>query len=209
MDSILRQTLTDFEFIIVDDGSTDGSAAIIEACAKRDRRIRFLQHERNLGTADARNTGMSVAEADYIAFMDCDDISLPGRLEAQVAFLDESPLVGAVGTGFQFVSKDLLPLRTISPPSNRSSIAFNLLNRGESMLFATMMARREYLDASGGFRSEFKRRQDLDLVMRMLRETRIRYSNLPQVLYLYRQHRDSVSPELRNARDKAFETIKT
>ena len=86
IESILQQTYTDFEFLIVDDGSQDGSSAIIEAYARRDARIRFLQHPENRGEAVARNTGIAQAAGNYVAVMDSDDVSLPQRLEETGGF---------------------------------------------------------------------------------------------------------------------------
>ncbi|MGI4789435.1 MAG: glycosyltransferase family 2 protein [Janthinobacterium lividum] len=95
IDSILSQTFTDFEFLIIDDGSTDNSAAIVRSYP--DPRIRFIQNERNLKLTATLNRGLDLARGDYIARMDADDISLPERLARQVAFLDTHPDVGIVG----------------------------------------------------------------------------------------------------------------
>lgn len=96
MDSILAQTFTNFEFLIIDDGSTDGSAGIVRSYA--DRRIRLVQNERNLRLAATLNRGLGLARGEYVARMDADDISLPERLARQVAFMDAHPTVGISGT---------------------------------------------------------------------------------------------------------------
>ena len=101
IESILSQTFTDFELIIVDDGSTDGSADIIRAYAEQDSRIRFVQLAENMGEAGARNAGIAVASGKYIAAMDCDDISLPERLRMQVEFLESTSPIDGVGSGVQ------------------------------------------------------------------------------------------------------------
>ena len=95
VDSILSQTFTDFEFLIIDDGSTDGSAALIDSYS--DPRIRFVRNLCNLGLTATLNIGLDAARGEYIARMDADDISLPERLAAQVAFLDTHPNIGMVG----------------------------------------------------------------------------------------------------------------
>ena len=110
IDSILVQTFTDFELLIVDDGSQDNSAEIIRSYEKRDSRIRFFQLERNVGSAAARNRGIASASGAYIALMDCDDVSLPKRLQKQVDFLQANPEIGAVGVCGQAVNEDMTKL---------------------------------------------------------------------------------------------------
>ena len=110
IDSILGQSFTDFEFLIVDDGSQDNSAEIIRSYEKRDRRIRFIQLERNMGAAAARNRGIAAATGKFITMMDCDDISLPERLQKQVDFMQSNPEIGAVGVCGQAVNEDMTKL---------------------------------------------------------------------------------------------------
>lgn len=95
-ESILNQTFTDFEFLVINDGSTDASAEIIESYA--DTRIRFVQNDANLGLIATLNKGLDLARGEYIARMDQDDISLPERLAKQVAFMESHPEVGVCGT---------------------------------------------------------------------------------------------------------------
>ena len=96
IESILAQTYTNFEFIIVDDGSTDHSVDIIQSY--HDPRIRLIQLPQNLGVSQARNTGNALARGNYIAVMDSDDISLPSRFEKQLAFLSRHPDIGICGS---------------------------------------------------------------------------------------------------------------
>jgi glycosyltransferase involved in cell wall biosynthesis len=96
IESILSQTYKDFEFLIIDDGSTDASTNII--ASYRDSRIRSLRSERNLGLAASLNQGLASSTGQYVARMDADDISLPNRLARQVGFMQTHPHVGACGT---------------------------------------------------------------------------------------------------------------
>ena len=105
--SILGQTYADFEFIIVDDGSTDGSAEIICEFVERDSRIQFIRLDRNMGHATARNNGISVASGKYVANMDCDDVCLPDRLRRQVNFLESNPNIDVLGSNLMVVDQDL------------------------------------------------------------------------------------------------------
>lgn len=97
IDSILGQTYKDFEFIIVDDGSTDESVTIIAENAAKDSRIVLLRNEKNSGICVTLNKGIDIAKGEYIVRMDCDDISFPERIEHQVAFMDERPDIGVAG----------------------------------------------------------------------------------------------------------------
>ena len=99
-DSILQQTFKDFEFLIVDDGSTDTSVVTIRSYS--DKRIRLIVNETNVGLAASLNIGIDCARGRYIARMDCDDISLPDRLEKQVAFLESHGDIGYAVAGLIF-----------------------------------------------------------------------------------------------------------
>jgi glycosyltransferase involved in cell wall biosynthesis len=97
--SVVAQTFTDWELIVVDDASTDETAAMAERCAARDPRIRVIRLERNLGAAAAMNLGWQSTRAPFVAIHDADDESLPGRLAAQLAFMQSHPEVTCSGEG--------------------------------------------------------------------------------------------------------------
>ena len=99
IESILNQTFRDFEFLIIDDGSTNGAQAVIKSY--QDERIRFVQNETNLGIFKTRNKLCAMARGEYVATFDSDDISLPTRLEKEVAYLDEHPDVSVVGAWYE------------------------------------------------------------------------------------------------------------
>ena len=189
IESILAQTFADFEFIIVDDGSQDASAQIIRSYEKADSRITFLQHERNLGQAQAQNTGIAAADGEYIALMDCDDVSLPTRFEKQVRFLEANPKIGAVGVQSKLVNQDMTTeISTRIVPLQHAPIVLSLLYGASSLLVASCMFRLQPLQIVGGFASDLRYKQENDLMVRFLFQTRIKIANLPEILYLYRQH---------------------
>ena len=99
IDSILNQTFRDFEFVIVDDGSTDATVDILSGYALRDGRIRTLRKGKQ-GRAASLNLGINLANGKYIANIDADDLAMPGRLEEQVAFMERNPKVGVLGGAF-------------------------------------------------------------------------------------------------------------
>jgi len=107
INSILRQTYRNYEFIIINDGSTDDSVKIIQSY--RDKRIRFIDNERNIGISSTLNKGMELGIGEYIVRMDSDDMSLPTRIEKQVNFMDRYPEVGVCGTWIKYVGVFRLP----------------------------------------------------------------------------------------------------
>ena len=104
IESILKQTFTDFEFLIINDGSTDKSVSIIESF--KDIRIRLVDNEQNLGLVKSLNKFIGLANGEYIARMDCDDISVADRLEKQIRFLDGTPNVSVVASHIRFMNAD-------------------------------------------------------------------------------------------------------
>lgn len=193
IDSILSQTLSDFEFLIVDDGSHDSSAAIIQSYAERDRRIRFFPLERNIGQGDARNVGFFAARGEFVAGMDHDDISLPQRLEQQAAILQSRLEVGAVGTAYRVVRLDQARAPyEISLPTGHALIVFYRYFR-LTLCGASVMYRRDILQAAGGNSPGIRRADDLALQQKLLWEQRITFANLPEVHYIYRIHEQTLS----------------
>ena len=191
IDSILAQTICDFEFIIVDDSSTDDSAAIIRDYGQRDGRIRFVQHAVNRGQAAALNTGIAAARADIIALMDCDDISQPRRLQAQVDFLTAHPDIGAVGAQLQEVDLDLKPLADSRFPQRHAEIVLGMYLSKTTLAGSVVAMRADALRAVGGYEEQARNANDKELFLRLAHQTR--FANLPDCLYLYRQHGDNMT----------------
>ncbi|MHC9247344.1 glycosyltransferase family 2 protein [Aeromonas jandaei] len=134
--SILSQTYCEFEFIILDDGSTDGSLRIIEKFVSIDERITVKSNSQNQGIAKCRDTLLSFVDTEYFAWMDADDISLPHRFKSQIDYLDSHPDVGAVSAGYV----DFDSLGRYIPESDPDKIAVNMLT-GNVIINPVTMAR--------------------------------------------------------------------
>jgi len=190
IESILAQTYTDFELIVVDDGSEDGTAEVIREYAARDERLRFLQLANNRGQYAAVNRGLAEARGEYITRMDSDDISLPRRLEIQLDYLQANPDIGVVGAQRIQVDENLKPLRDINFPLRHAHIVISLFLSGWSIGGAEAVFRREALAGLGGFNSRVIL-GDLDLYCRMVE--RARFANVPERLYWARRHDKNIT----------------
>ncbi len=185
IESILGQTFTDFEFIIVDDGSLDSSWEVIRSYEACDDRIRPVRFRRNMGAPNARNHAVSLSSADYIAMMDCDDVCMPQRLERQVEHLSANQAIGVLGAGAQAVSEDLSPLYHFDLPEHHSLIAFNVFV-GSFLIHPTVMMRRQVFDSGNEYQPSKWSADDTELWSRLMWRTR--FANLPEPLLLYRRH---------------------
>src|SRR5260370_151977 len=126
LESILGQTFGDFEFIIIDDGSTDTTAQILSDYAKQDERVRVF-NQGNKGRAASLNDGIDLARAEYIARMDADDIALPHRLKEQIRFMERHPEVGLLGGAVELIGPEGQVLAEVRPPLDASQIRCLLL----------------------------------------------------------------------------------
>lgn len=177
--SILDQTRTDFEFVIYDDASTDGSAERLREWAGRDARIKLVVGERNLGPAGSSNAVVRHSTAPLIARMDADDVSYPDRLERLSQTLSDHPGAGIVASLCDVIDAEGREVREPELWRLFRSSWFTPFAHG------SMMIRRDLFDSIGGYRDECEYWEDLDLVIRASAQTRILV--LPRPLYRYRQ----------------------
>jgi glycosyltransferase involved in cell wall biosynthesis len=189
MDSILGQTFQDFEFIVIDDGSTDGTGEVLLSYAQRDARVHVVRHE-NRGRAESLNIGIGLAEGKYIARMDADDISLSDRLQHQVSFLDDHPEVGLLGGAFDSISVDGHVLNKVQYPTEDMEIRAVML-RYNPFCHPTVMMRKELAVAAGLYRKALLDADDYDLWLRM--SERCKVANLAACVLRYRVHSSQVS----------------
>jgi glycosyltransferase involved in cell wall biosynthesis len=192
VESILNQTLGDFEFLIVDDGSTDGSRRVLESYAARDRRIR-LSSRPNTGLLVALHEMLAMARGEFLARMDADDVALPERFERQVAYLRSHPEVLALGTRILVIDPDGDPLEERCLGRDHEEIDRAHIEPSPEMgiCHPSVMMRTETLRRIGGYRPEYDKAEDTDLWLRLGELGRL--ANLPDVHLKYRLHPQSVS----------------
>lgn len=194
IESILDQSFRDFEFIIVNDASTDRSLEIIESYP--DERIVVISNDENIGLTRSLNKALYAARGEYVARMDADDISLPERLERQVSFLDDHPEIGFCGTQVQYHGAK-------NPgyyPMDYESIKVSALS-SNPFAHPTVVFRRELFLKSGlTYDEDFRYAQDYELWSRALFTTR--GINLPERLLIYRVHSGQIGQQLNNKQNK-------
>lgn len=192
IDSVLSQTFTDFEFLILDDGSSDSSREIIAAAAARDARIRPIVRE-NRGLVASLNQLLSEARAPLIARMDADDLCMPERFARQVAFLAAHPDHGVIGSYTRDIDEDgtAYPSSGADHPVTHEAFVHNIEHGGPLIAHPSVLYRRDVVLAAGGYHGAFRHCEDFDLWLRLAHRTRI--ANLPDRLLHYRHYAGQVS----------------
>ena len=195
IESILNQNFENFEFIIIDDGSTDGSLEIINSYAAKDSRIKILSHE-NKGLPASLNEGIAIATGKYIVRMDADDISLPSRFQKQYQFLESNPEIGVCGSLALRMRKNSSKYVIFSHPEKHEALRLRLLF-SVCFIHPTVMIRISVLDKLEYFYDEkFTNSQDYELWSRLVLKTR--FYNLQVPLLLYRQTEDVITSRANN-----------
>jgi glycosyltransferase involved in cell wall biosynthesis len=184
--SILDQTLADFEIIAIDDGSSDGSHAVLQELAKTDPRLKVFRQQ-NAGIVAALNRALKEARGHYLARMDGDDISYPERFARQVALLDERKDLAVVGCGYHLIDQEghLLATRKVRADLPQTDI-FQPMPVLGTVCHPTAMMRREVLEQVGGYRDVFRFAEDLDLWCRIGEIGNI--GNVTDPLFAWRRH---------------------
>lgn len=188
--SILKQSFSDFELIIIDDGSTDRTLKIIAEMSRHDGRMMVFSRE-NKGLVFTLNELLGKSTADLVARMDADDVSLPDRFRTQVDFLDRNPDVVLVGSSIQLIDAKGRYLTTLPALLNDSEIQNSLLQGHGSVCHPACMFRRESVMLASGYRQEFYPAEDLDLFLRLGELGKV--ANISKPLLRYRIHQDSIS----------------
>lgn len=198
IEGIFSQTFKDFDFLIINDGSTDSSREII--LSYKDPRIRLIDNKKNIGLTRSLNKGLKLARGEYIARQDADDISLPERLEKQINFLDENKDVGIVGSSLIEIDGEADKLYTLILATEDKEIRERLFLGN---YFGFEMFRKSVLEKVGYYREEFRYAQDYDLALRIAEVSKI--ANIREPLYKYRVIPNSISIAKKVMQDKYCE----
>jgi glycosyltransferase involved in cell wall biosynthesis len=202
--SVIDQTFTDFEFVIIDDGSNDNTLEIIQSFMSSDSRI-VLRSRKNKGLVASLNEGLAIAKGKYVARMDADDISLPTRFEKQFSFLENNFDIGVCGSWIEVFGENFKK-KLWKMPTRDEELKPKLLF---SVPFAhpSVMIRKNIIDQSGlRYKTDYKDAEDYKFWLDL--STHTQFSNIPEVLIRYRYHKESISHVADyKCGDERFQTI--
>lgn len=190
LESVLAQSYRDFECLVIDDGSRDGTWSILADFEAKDPRVRVVSRE-NRGLIDTLNEALDLARGEILVRMDADDVALSGRIEAQVAYLDANPDCVAVGCRATMVDPDGWPITAIWNETTHEELDEKLRRGRCSVPHPGSAFRRDLAREVGGYRKEFPAAEDVDFFLRLGEHGRL--ANLPEVFLLYRVHPGSES----------------
>ncbi len=190
MDSVLAQTFTDFEFLIVDDCSNDNSPAILKEYADKDKRLRVITNEFNLGLTKNLNKMIREARGEYLARFDADDVCLPERFKKQVEFLDTYPKVGLVSLWAEIIDGEGKHLRDLKYPTTDKDLRAALIQYNPFFHPGLMMRKNACVEA-GLYDESWRFAQDYELYFRIAKKWEL--ANVPEILLRYRETGGSIT----------------
>ena len=195
IESVLKQTFKDFEFIIINDGSTDNSINIIESF--KDSRIRLIINNKNLKLIHTLNAGFKLAKGKYIARMDSDDIAHKKRFEKQIEFLEKNPDISVLGTGFEVIDN---PDKKILYEKNNIDIKWKQLYECHILHPSVMLRRSTFIENNYFFDKNYEHCEDYELWTRVSKKHQL--ANLKENLMYYREWEDNISHKHKNTQEK-------
>ena len=194
LSSVVAQTFTNWECLIMDDASTDNTSAVAQACAQNDPRIIYIQQKSNLGIARNRNSGLSHTRGTYIAVLDCDDLWIDkDKLEKQVKHLHAHPEAVLVGTHAQTIDSNGAVLnKKLNPPTTDRAIRASMLSTN-AFIHSSVVYRANTARDCGGYDEAHTIGEDYSLWLALgLKGT---FANLPDCMVSYRMHNSSITKQ--------------
>ena len=204
LESLISQTLDDWELVVVDDSSTDTTAEVLADYAARDGRIRVRTNPENLGLTKSLNLALGLVHGDFIARQDADDVSRPDRLARQVTFLRQDESVDVVGCWVEGGSDPAVPQTHWRTPERPLEVRYELLF-GNCMAHPSVMLRRRLLDEGPLYDESVRYAQDFALWHRLT--LRHSLANLPEPLYFRRQHEGQIGVRHGEAQETAVRAV--
>lgn len=186
--SILSQTLIDFEFLIFDDGSFDGSEKKLDQLSAGDTRVKVVR-QKNIGLTKTLNLGLRLARGEYVARMDSDDVAMPDRLQKQVSFLDNNPEIALVASFAKIIDEKGQEIGEHWPAVEHDAIRKLSFFSGQICHPSVMFRKNKILDI-GGYDENFQYAQDCDLWFRLMKENRV--ANIPEFLLKWRKTSEGI-----------------
>ncbi|MBD2260573.1 glycosyltransferase [Pseudanabaena sp. FACHB-2040] len=200
VESILNQTFSDFEFIVIDDCSTDDTWEILSSYAARDERISLVRNEENLGTAKSSNKGLCLAKGEYIARFDSDDIALPNRLQEQVKYMESNPSVALITTPVEYINIKGEGIGYYFPPAESILLSWRHIFCSP-LRHPTAFWRRQLVESAvGQYNPEFRYTLDYDFFVRVSEALKV--ETLPSILLKMRQNPKSITFSKGNVQDE-------
>jgi len=207
IESILSQTFQDFEFIIIDDGSTDHTPAILNEYAQKSPKIRIIRNDRNIGLALSLNKGIARARGKFIARMDADDISLPYRFAKQIHFLKKHSEIWVLGGNIIHIHSKGKQIKNQTYQSDPVLLRWNmLLGYGGILCHPTAMIRRVLFEKYGNYKN-MRTSQDLELWSRLFFVDPFPVTNLRSIILYYRSHVENISVKYESVQKNDAETV--
>jgi len=194
IDSVLRQSYKNLELVVIDDGSTDGTAGIISGY--RDARLVARRHEANRGLVAALNHGLQLARGELVARLDADDVADPARLEKQVERFRADPELVALGTGISYIDAAGKAVKVPAGQVQGSRLLRWRMLRGTCVYHPTLMLHRTRAGADARYSADYPHAEDYELLLRLSRRHRV--DNLADVLVAHRRHAGSISARYRD-----------
>jgi glycosyltransferase involved in cell wall biosynthesis len=207
IESILNQTFSDFELIVVDDASTDSTPQILAELRDKDCRLIVITNDRNLGIAGGTNRALAAARGQYVALQDHDDISLPHRFQTQVDFLDSHPDIALVGSAATLIDENGVAYAEFPLPCEEIDIKWRLLFYGDAFHYTSTMVRRGALVEIEGYGEDpaFRFAEAYDPFSRLA--MRYHVANMPETLVLWRRHPGATSLQRQQEQLRSGEVI--